>query len=73
LFAIRSWSCQAQIAPDIAAMPVGAPILCADAAKVRRVLVNLLGNAIKFTPPSGVIMVYGLPGARQSAGRRQRP
>ena len=33
------------------------PVVCADAEKVRRVLVNLLGNAIKFTPRDGMITV----------------
>ncbi len=48
---------ETEIAPEIAVKQPGAPGLCADVDKVRRVLVNLLGNAIKFTPRSGVITV----------------
>jgi PAS domain S-box-containing protein len=41
---------QTEIAPDL-------PILWADEDKLRRTLVNLLGNAIKFTPTGGTITV----------------
>jgi len=35
----------------------GAPAFEADEKKLRRTLVNLLGNAINFTPPGGVITI----------------
>jgi signal transduction histidine kinase len=38
-------------------MPPGLPEVCVDREKVIRVMVNLIGNAIKFTPPGGRITV----------------
>jgi PAS domain S-box-containing protein len=46
---------KAEITPEMMQTPFSEVSLCADADKVRRVLINLLGNAIKFTPRSGVI------------------
>ncbi|MGV3722760.1 MAG: hybrid sensor histidine kinase/response regulator [Actinomycetota bacterium] len=43
-------------------LPANLPILTADEDKLRRVLVNLLGNAIKFTPPGGEITISARAG-----------
>jgi len=45
------------------AIEPGLPLLCADAAQLERVISNLLGNAIKFTPSGGSV---GLSVHRQS-------
>jgi len=34
-------------------VPIDLPLVCADEDLMRRVLQNLVGNAVKFTPPGG--------------------
>lgn len=38
-------------------IPDGLPAVCADRDRVHQVLGNLLGNALKFTPPGGTVVV----------------
>jgi PAS domain S-box-containing protein len=45
-----------QVGPEIG-------LVHADASKLLRVLVNLIGNAIKFSPPGGEITVSACPGS----------
>ena len=38
-------------------LPAGLPTIVADQDKLRRALINLLGNAVKFTPRGGIVTV----------------
>lgn len=44
-------------------LPEGLPLLWADEGRVKQVLVNVLGNAVKFTPTGGHVMVAAQAGA----------
>jgi signal transduction histidine kinase len=41
----------------VVAVPAGLPIIEADRLKIRQVVVNLLSNAAKFTPPGGRVLL----------------
>ena len=55
-----------QIAPNL-------PLFQGDADKLRRTLVNLLGNAIKFTPRGGTVTVEAAAGSRRTRAAVFRP
>lgn len=49
--------------------PADLPAVCADEEKLRRTLVNLIGNAVKFTPASGTITLSARHDAAENAVR----
>jgi signal transduction histidine kinase len=62
LLAVRAAAQQLRLASDV---PHGFPLLWADETKIRQILLNLLTNAVKFTPPGGAVTVAA---AQEPAG-----
>jgi signal transduction histidine kinase len=42
----------------------GLPLVCADAERVLQAIGNLVGNALKFTPPGGRVTMHAASGVR---------
>ena len=53
---VRPLAEPAQLQIDVV-VPADLPLITADAGRVQQILVNLLGNAVRFTPPGGRISV----------------
>ncbi|MBI6545764.1 MAG: HAMP domain-containing histidine kinase [Cyanobacteria bacterium NC_groundwater_1444_Ag_S-0.65um_54_12] len=58
---IRSQAIRKHLALDISNVPATLPAIWADSLRVLEILVNLLGNAVKFTPESGRIEIGAIP------------
>ncbi len=53
-------SCNAKSLEIIKDIPQDLPYVYADPERIRQVLINLLDNAIKYTPPEGTVTIAGL-------------
>jgi signal transduction histidine kinase len=53
--------------PLVVDLPTDLPPVMADAAKLRQMLTNVLGNAVKYSPAGGAIVIQGL--VDESAGK----
>src|ERR1700726_3298867 len=57
LVMLRSTAAGARVEVVVAGEPSGWPVLEGDPVKMKQVFVNLIGNAIKFTPPGGQVTI----------------
>lgn len=55
--AVRTSAWERQRVDVIADVPIALPLALADEARLEQVLANLLANAIRHTPPGGVVLV----------------
>lgn len=53
--------CDAQQIRFVAELPPGLPQLWADRDRLVQILLNLLGNALRYTPPDGAIVIEAQP------------
>jgi two-component system, cell cycle sensor histidine kinase PleC len=64
--ALAPVSAEAQVAIEMVQQPYRLPTIRGDAGKLRQIFMNLIGNAIKFTPSKGIVTIEAV--ARSDQG-----